>query len=461
MNDNVKIKKYNNLENGQVKCPNCGATDIYINEKNGLLKCNYCRNEFVQKKLDEVNEDLSKLYGKTIGASAQNIAADAKDIITIKCQGCGAEVMLDTSETVQARCHWCRSFLSLNQQVPNGSVPDVVLPFSIKKEEAELKIKEFVKKRNFFAHPKFKKEFTTENIMGVYFPYMLVDLNTHATFEGEGEIETRRYTVGSGDNKETYYDADLYEVGRDFDITIDDLSVEANSDRLNLTASEKTNNIINAIMPFDTENCVIWNANYLKGFSSEKRDTNIEQLNNIVNTQAKDISRIAINETLKKYDRGVCWKKENIYVKGERWKTAYLPVWLYSYQQKTNNKNVLHYVAVNARTKETMGSVPINMAKLIIFTLLIELLGIFTMVAWDYEHDWLSLAPGIIFYIVMYVRYRNSDKRHKYEKDTKRKVFNIKSIDKFIKSKRRLRNRWMSGANNTKVEGDRTKFFKL
>ena len=129
MNDNVKIKKYNNLENGQVKCPNCGATDIYINEKNGLLKCNYCRNEFVQKKLDEVNEDLSKLYGKTIGASAQNIAADAKDIITIKCQGCGAEVMLDTSETVQARCHWCRSFLSLNQQVPNGSVPDVVLPF--------------------------------------------------------------------------------------------------------------------------------------------------------------------------------------------------------------------------------------------------------------------------------------------------------------------------------------------
>lgn len=461
MNDKIKIKTYNNLKNGQVKCPHCGATDIYINEKNGLLKCNYCRNEFNQEKLDEVNEDLSKLYGKTVGASAQNIVADAKDIITIKCQGCGAEVMLDTSETVQARCHWCRSFLSVNQQVPNGSVPDVVLPFSIKKDEAELKIKEFVKKRSFFAHPKFKKEFTTENIMGVYFPYMLVDLNAHATFEGEGEIETRRYTVGSGDNKETYYDADLYEVGRDFDITIDDLSVEANSDRLNLTASEKTNNIINSIMPFDTENCVVWNANYLKGFSSEKRDTNIEQLNNIVNTQAKDISRIAINDTLKKYNRGVCWKKENIYVKGERWKTAYLPVWLYSYQQKNNNKNVLHYVAVNARTKETMGSVPINMTKLLLFSGLIELLGIFGMMSFENEYDWLALAPGIIFYIVMYVRYRNADKRHKYEKDTKRKVLNIKSIDKFIKSKRRLKNRWMVGANNTKVEGDRTNFFKL
>ncbi len=31
-------------------------------------------------------------------------------------------------------------------------------------------------------------------------------------------------------------------------------------------------------MPFDTENCVRYNANYLKGYTSEKRDTNIEDL---------------------------------------------------------------------------------------------------------------------------------------------------------------------------------------
>lgn len=461
MNNDVKIETYNNLNNGQIKCKHCGATDIFFNEKTGMLKCNFCRNEFIQERLDEVNEDLSKLYGKKIGAATQNIIADSKDMITIKCQGCGAEIVIDTSETVQARCHWCRSFLSINQQVPNGSVPDVVLPFSVKKEEAETKIREFVEKRNFFAHPKFKSEFTTENIMGVYFPYMLVDLNAHATFEGEGEIETRRYTVGTGNNKRTYYDADLYEVGRDFDITIDDLSIEANSDRLNLTSNEKTNNIINSIMPFDTENCVVWNANYLKGFSSERRDTNIEQLNNIVNTQVKDITRIAANNEIKKYDRGVCWKKEDLFVKGERWKTAYLPVWLYSYQEKTKKQNILHYVAVNARTKETMGSIPINIKKLIIFSLLIELLGILIWLVLDFTFDWFIFAPGIVFYFIMCAIYRNANKRHKYEKDTKRQIFNVKTIDKFIKSKKRLSNRRMSGANNKKINGDINNIFKL
>ena len=177
----------------------------------------------------------------------------------------------------------------------------MVLPFSVRKEEAETKIREFVNSRKFFAHPKFKKEFTTENIMGVYFPYMLVDVNAHANFIGEGEHLVRRYS--SGDN--TFYDADAYHVERDFDIVIDDLSIESSKDKLDVTSSNKTNNVINTIMPFDTENCVRWNANYLRGYSSEKRDTNIVDLREIVNVQATDISRFLINNTLKNYDRGV------------------------------------------------------------------------------------------------------------------------------------------------------------
>ena len=50
------------------------------------------------------------------------------------------------------------------------------------------------------------------------------------------------------------------------------------SDKLNKGASDKTTNVINAIMPFDIENCVKYNANYLKGYTSEKRDTNIDDL---------------------------------------------------------------------------------------------------------------------------------------------------------------------------------------
>ena len=97
-----------------------------------------------------------------------------KNVVTLKCSSCGAEVVIDTAEITQARCHWCRNTLSVNEQVPNGAVPDVVLPFKLTKAEAKQKIEEFVNKRKFYAHPKFVEEFTTDNVMGVYCPYMVV-----------------------------------------------------------------------------------------------------------------------------------------------------------------------------------------------------------------------------------------------------------------------------------------------
>jgi hypothetical protein len=45
----------------------------------------------------------------------------------------------------------------------------------------------------------------------------------------------------------------------------------------------------------------------------------------------------------------------------------YLPVWLYSYQQP--GSGMLHYIAVNGRTGETMGSVPVQQWKLLLAAL--------------------------------------------------------------------------------------------
>lgn len=452
-------------KDGQTKCPKCGATDISLNATTGKLRCNFCRHEFEPEKFDGMETDISNLTGEVFGSGTQDIAEDAGDIVTLKCSSCGAEVVIDTKNSTQARCHWCRNVLSINSQVPNGAVPDTVLPFKLSKQEARESIEQFVGKRKFFAHPKFRQEFTTENIMGVYFPYMVVDMNAHADLTGEGEHEVRRYTVGSGDNKETYYDADLYEVEREFDLTFEGLTVESSLDKLDNSNKNKTNNIINSIMPFDTENCVKWDSNYLSGYTSEKRDTNVEQLKPIVEEQAKDIARFAANDSLEFYDRGVRWDSERLDIKGQQWKSAYLPVWLYSYLQKKGNRDILHYVAVNARTKETMGSVPIHMPKLIGVSVLIEALcfvaALFLNSSSSSDSDsnywWLLLLGGIIYYIVMYNRYRNSGARHAHEKETKKNVTNLRKVDNLIKRKKRLKNSTMDGANNHSVRGGNAK----
>ena len=451
--DTVIVNTAPDAKNGQNKCPKCGATDISVNANNGKLRCNFCRHEFEPVKLEGMVEDINNLQGNVIASGAKDIIADAKDVITFKCSSCGAEVVIDTSSSQSARCHWCRNILSVNEQIPNGAVPDVVLPFSIKKEEAQAEIKKFVGKRKFFANPQFKKEFTTDNIIGVYFPYMLVDVNAHSLYKGIGEHTTRSYYLGSGDNQRRYYDADAYNVEREFDLTINGLSIESNSDRLNTKDKSKTNNIINAIMPFDVENAVKYNANYTRGYNSEKRDVNVEGLKDIVETQAADISRYAANDSLTNYDRGVAWATQDVNIKGKQWTAAYLPVWLYSYQEKKGNKSLLHYVAVNARTKETMGSVPIHMPVLVGISSIVEIFGVLAMIFIDWKYRYVFLLLGFIYFLIMYNKYRNSNARHNYESETKRTINNLRQVDEFFEKRKRLSSPTISGANNKQLNG--------
>lgn len=454
---NKKIIKTDiDAKDGQNKCPKCGATDISLNSKTGKLRCNFCRHQFEPEKLETMEKDISKLEGEVLGSGATDIIADVKDILTFKCSSCGAEVVIDTSSQASARCHWCRNTLSVNQQIPNGAIPDTVLPFKVSKADAKKEIENFVGKRKFYAHPQFRKEFTTDNIMGVYLPYMIVDANTHISLTGQGEHEVNRYTEKIGDRTITYYDADLYDVERDFDLTIEGLTIESSKDKLDTNSSNRTNNIINSIMPFDTENCVKWDANYIKGYTSEKRDTNVDDLKGIVEAQSKDIARFAANETLEDYDRGVRWDNENLKLKGQQWKAAYLPIWLYSYQEEKKDKKLLHYVAVNARTKKTMGSVPIHMPKLLLVSFFVELAGLIAML-FTYSDDnnwpWLFLLSGVVYYLIIYGKYRNSGARHNHEKDTKTNMSNLVKSDKLVRREKRLSNSRMEGANNTRVDG--------
>lgn len=457
----AETAKINN-KNGLNRCPNCGATDVKLDPKTGSLVCQFCRSDF---KGVEVNArgGVENLNAKNVGAGAQDIVPSEDVILTFKCPSCGAEVVVNTEKSTSSRCHWCRHVFSLNEKIPNGAVPDMVLPFKLEKAVAESKIRDFVAKRQCFAHPKFKAEFTTENILGVYLPYMIVDVNAHTNMEGEAEHLVRKYTVGS-EHKETYYDADAYDVKRDFDMQVDDLTIEASGDKLNQNVKQNTNNVINAIMPFDTENCVDWNPGFLQGYASEKRDTNVGDLEKQIQLQVEDIARYKMYEDMKSfYDRGEKWTSEKTVVKGSNWKSAYLPVWLYSYRQEDNG--LLHYVAVNARTGETMGSVPIHKSKLVFASVIIEIFGIILAFLWfrlclEMDGDdnpfllgFLGFTPGFIFYWLKMKKYRNMDERHTYEKETKTTVSNLQKTDNLKEHRKRLSNSRIAGENCTRMTG--------
>jgi len=376
------------LKDGLNRCPKCGSTDVRLKLGTDVLVCQFCRNEWHGTRAEEafgLGDGLDQLRGTVIASGARDIQADTASLMSFKCTGCGAEVTINTESTMTARCHWCRHVFGVNEQVANGAVPDAVLPFRITKDDAVARIRQFVDKRRLFALKAFKDQFTPENVVGVYLPYMIVDSNVSASVAGRGEIKTREYTRGTGDKKQTYYDADVYQVERHVDFTVDDLTLESSAERGNLDARANTNNIINTILPFDTKNALKWNASFLTGFTSEKRNLDVEKLRPRLEDQLLSIARAEVEDSVRRYTRGVRWEKERLDVHGTRWVSMYLPVWLYSYHQPGKNGGMLHYIAVNGRTGETMGSVPVQQWKMLLAALttgtIIEALVLLFLVA--------------------------------------------------------------------------------
>jgi hypothetical protein len=207
--------------------------------------------------------------------------------------------------------------------------------------------------------------------VGVYLPYLVVDARGSADAAGAGEILTRRYTRGDSKNKTTYYDADIWRVQRHVDFTVDDLTLESSAERGKLDTAINTHNIINTILPFDTKNAVKWNAAYLVGYTSEKRDRDVMQLMPRLQEQMLSIARSRMQPSVARYDRGVRWEQERLDLQGTRWVAMLLPVWLYAYHQPVSGKTggLRHYIAVNGRTGETMGSVPVQQWKLVLAAL--------------------------------------------------------------------------------------------
>ena len=389
-------------KDGLNRCPHCGGSDIATDAKAGKLKCNYCQTVFDAKSANKAG-GVEGMKGETRGLGAEDIIPGDDIVKTFKCPACGAEVVINTDEALSASCHWCRHIFSANEQISNGAVPDLVLPFSMERDDAVKKIRELVEPKMDSLDGEFKAAFKPEEVRGVYFPYMIVDVNAHSTSDGEAEktVEQKSYPP---------YKVDEYFISRDFDVLVDDLTVESSSSRLNQDTYVNSNNIINAILPFDTENATVWNANYLRGFASEKRTVNINNLKEIVALQSGDIARKKARESAAEYDRGIHWEHEHLGIKGTSWKAAYLPVWLYSYKGAKDAR--IYYIAINARTGETVGCLP--------------------------THD----KKGL-----------NIDARHHHENETRAEVKNMKAEDKLTKQGKKVYTREIEYRNDNRVIG--------
>lgn len=320
------------------RCPQCGSKELILNEETQKLKCAHCGVELEYK---ETNNDSK------IDEGLKELDKDSSKIVTLKCDGCGAEIVADLSTIEEVRCVWCRNIMTINSNTTQGLASASILPFNISKEEAVQRILAYSNKYSFFSEKDFKNNIQPKNVFGVFLPYVLLEAECKGDFSGEGQYLIKTRQRGEDDY---YYDYDCFDVDRVFECNIMNIQTVLNKEFI-------YDEVIESINPFDISNSVPFHTSYLDKKSAVQRNINLSEVDDDLKKKCEEVSTFALNDDLKQYEkRGVRWDKKDFSIVNHKYSSCYLPVWIYSYK----NERGTFFIVVNGRTGKTCGKIPTN-----------------------------------------------------------------------------------------------------
>ena len=319
-----------------MKCIGCGA-EIRFDPASQLLVCDHCG-----KKLDP------EQYGDTEKTASEG--KDYMDCTVYKCPQCGASV-LTTEETAVTFCSYCGTSVALEGKLSKELRPDYIIPFMKSKKECETLYLKRVRK-SLFAPGELKADEKVDKFRGIYMPYWVYQLSNRGNITGTGSLSSRK-----GDYVYTYH----YASEESYKAVYGGLSYDA--------SSAFSDNLSEAIAPFDTRGKKKFNTAYMSGFYGDNRDVK----SYVYMDDAKDMVSEDIADRIYTGDgyaaHGITPKSLqnsiDLIVKPE---SGYFPVWFLANKVKGSDR--VSYAVVNGQTGRVAVDIPIDFKKYLLFSLL-------------------------------------------------------------------------------------------
>ena len=323
------------------KCPNCGGGLIFDPKKQKLV-CEYCLSEFSEKelKVPETKQEAVK--------EAEETAEEQKSAGTVSyiCPSCGAEIV--TEETTAASfCYYCHNPIVLSGRVSGEFLPDRILPFSIERKQAEEMFLSWIRKKK-FVPTSFYTEKQIEKLSGVYFPYLMYSCKVDGQIRAEAEKD-RTWVTGNI----RYTEHNRYQVERSGCLDVKNLTRNA------LSGSNRE--LVESVLPFDSDKMVPFQTGYLSGFLAEKRNMESSEFTPEAEKEVKDYAVQNLTSTVSGYN-SVRVQNSETSIRDAKWQYALLPVWVMTYRHKENGK--VYYFAMNGQTGKICGKLPVDKGKL-------------------------------------------------------------------------------------------------
>ncbi|MBQ7797216.1 MAG: TFIIB-type zinc ribbon-containing protein [Lachnospiraceae bacterium] len=359
------------------KCPNCGG-GLTFDPKKQQLVCEYCLSEFTEEEMKRLEAEEAKKRAEEngedgasgVGSEAENGesawnddgaasesgvegsdvsgADDDKDEgpVAYMCPSCGAEIVTDVT-TAATFCYYCHNPVVLSGRVSGEFLPDYVLPFAIDRKQAEQRFMTWIGKKKFVPKSFYDKK-QIEKLSGVYFPYLLYSCQVDGRILAEGEKE---YSWVTGNTRNTEHKR--YKVERSGRLDVKNLTRNA--------LSKSNKQLVEGVLPFETEELVPFQTGYLSGFLAEKRDMESETFTPEAEQEVKNYTVENLTSSISGYN-SVRIQNSDTTIRNAKWQYALLPVWVMTYHHKEHGKT--YYFAMNGQTGKICGKLPVDKGRL-------------------------------------------------------------------------------------------------
>ncbi len=157
-----------------------------------FYKCQYCGGKVGVDEAIKANQGFRSIQKQKLNESLENF-----ELETSTCTGCGAEIVFDKGDAI-SHCAFCGRELVREEYVKLKDIPELIIPFSITKDEAKDLLSQWCKKN----HSKKEAREILKNadkITGCYLPYELVKGPVYcfvSRFEEGGTYECDGYVDG-------------------------------------------------------------------------------------------------------------------------------------------------------------------------------------------------------------------------------------------------------------------------
>ena len=325
------------------QCPCCSAPLAYGAES-GKLECASCQNTFDLESIEamQIHEEAGSI--KFDRPTETFDAIEQANIQAYTCSSCGAELMTEGTTTA-TECPYCGSPTVLPDRIAGAVKPELVVPFTVTKEQAQEIFNGYFKGKPLLPNIFKDSRNRISDMRKLFVPYWLFDCDAHGSAVYNAE---KRRTTRKGDWEIEHIDH--YVARRSGSMSFENIPVDG---------SEKLDNkITESIEPYDFSKAVPFKPAVLAGSLADHADVDAEKCEERAVQRVENSLSDALRDTVTGYTH-VSERSRNFSSDGGKVTPALMPVWLITTEKEKN----IYTFAINGQTGALTCDVPADKKK--------------------------------------------------------------------------------------------------